>query len=156
MLKVKIPGKGELTFKYLVSDFTGTLSVDGILVEGLKEKLNLLSQTLEIHILTADTFGRAKEALKGINAKTIILQPGNEDDQKAKYVEELGAEYVVAFGNGKNDRKMLKKASLGIAIMLEEGCAVETLLNADIIVKSPVDAVDLLLNPKRLVAVLRT
>jgi len=76
--------------------------------------------------------------------------------QKAKYVEELGAEYVVAFGNGKNDRKMLKKASLGIAIMLEEGCAVETLLNADIIVKSPVDAVDLLLNPKRLVAVLRT
>jgi len=56
----------------------------------------------------------------------------------------------------KNDRKMVKQAKIGIAVMLEEGCAVETLINADIVVKSPIDALNLILNPKRLIAVLRT
>ncbi len=156
MIEVKIPGKEDIGLKYLVSDFTGTLSVDGILILGVRELLNELSKSLKIYILTADTFGRAKEALKEVNAEVIVLPPGNEAEQKEKFVKELGSEFVVAFGNGRNDRKMLKVAKLGVAVMLEEGCALETLLNADIVVKSPVDAIHLLLNPKRLVAVLRS
>lgn len=155
MLEVEIPGKGKITLKYLVSDFTGTLSVDGDLIPGVKEKLNLISQFMEIYILTADTFGKAKEALKGIKAKIHILEVGNEDLQKEKFVKELGNEYVIALGNGQNDRKMVKLAKIGIAVLHEEGCAVETLINSDIVVKSPLDALELILNPKRLIAVLR-
>jgi len=84
------------------------------------------------------------------------LEPENEDLQKENFIKKLGSEYVIALGNGKNDRKMVKQAKIGIAVMLEEGCAVETLINADIVVKSPIDALNLILNPKRLIAVLRT
>jgi soluble P-type ATPase len=156
MLKIEIPGRGKLTLEYLVSDFTGTLSVDGIPVKGIKEKLNRISEFLEIHILTADTFGKAKEALKDVNAKVVILSQGNEAEQKEEYVKKLDKNKVVALGNGRNDRKMLKESAIGIAVMLEEGCAIETLQNADILVKSPLDALDLLLIPKRLIAVLRS
>ncbi len=156
MIELEIPGKGKIQLKYLVSDFTGTLSVDGILISGVKDLLNNLSKYLKIYILTADTFGKAKEALKDVNAEVIILQPGNEAEQKEKFVEKLGSEFVITFGNGRNDRKMLKKSKIGVAIMLEEGCAVESLLNANIVVKSPIDAFNLLLNPKRLIAVLRS
>ncbi len=156
MLEIEIPTKEKIYLKYLVSDFTGTLSVDGVLIPGVKEKLNEIAKILEIHILTADTFGKAKYALEGICAKVCILNPGNEDIQKEKYVKKLGENLVIALGNGRNDRRMLKKAKIGIAIMLEEGCAIETLLNADIVVKSPIDALDLILNPKRLIAVLRS
>ena len=156
MLKIEIPGRGKLTLEYLVSDFRGTLSVDGIPVKGIKEKLNRISEFLEIHILTADTFGKAKEALKDVNAKVVILSQGNEAEQKEEYVKKLDKNKVVALGNGRNDRKMLKESAIGIAVMLEEGCAIETLQNADILVKSPLDALDLLLIPKRLIAVLRS
>ncbi len=156
MLEIELPNKEKICLKYLVSDFTGTLSVDGILVSGVKEKLNEIAKFLEIHILTADTFKKAKQALEGINAKLVILNPGDEDIQKEKYIEELGKQWVIALGNGRNDKRMLKEAKIGIAIMLEEGCAVETLLNADIIVKSVLDALDLILNPKRLIAILRS
>jgi len=155
VIQVEIPGRGLLTLKYLVSDFTGTLSVDGVLVPGIKEKLNELSKYLEIHILTADTFGKAREALKGINAKVVVLEPGEEAFKKLNYINKLGKSEVVAFGNGGNDELMLKEAALSIAVMLEEGCATKTLLSADVLVKSPLDAVDLLLNTKRLIAVLR-
>ncbi|MCS7278974.1 MAG: HAD hydrolase family protein [Thermodesulfobacteriaceae bacterium] len=155
MIEVEIPGKEKIILNYLVSDFTGTLSVDGNLIPGVKEKLNELAEKLKIYILTADTFGKAKTALEGVKAEVIILSPGNEDVQKEEFVKKLGAEKVVAFGNGRNDRRLLKVAKIGIAVLLEEGCAVETLLNADIVVKSPIDAIDLLLNPKRLIADLR-
>lgn len=156
MIEIEVPGKGKITLKYLVSDFTGTLSVDGNLIPGVKEKLNELAEKLKIYILTADTFGKAKTALEGVKAEIIILPPGKEDEQKEAFVKKLGEEQVIAFGNGRNDRKLLKVAKIGIAVLLDEGCAVETLLNADILVKSPIDAIDLILNPKRLIADLRT
>jgi len=156
MIEIEIPGRKKITLKYLVSDFTGTLSVDGNLIPGVEEKLNQISELLEIYILTADTFGKVKDALKNANVKIHILKPENEDLQKENFVKSLGSEHVIALGNGKNDRKMVKTAEIGIAVLLQEGCAVETLLNSDIVVKSPVDALDLILNPKRLIAVLRT
>ncbi len=62
---------------------------------------------------------------------------------------------VVAIGNGRNDRMMLDAAALGIAVCGAEGAAAETLEAADIVVGRIVDALDLLLHPKRLVATLR-
>ena len=62
---------------------------------------------------------------------------------------------MVAIGNGRNDGPMLKAAALGIALVQQEGGAVETLLSADIVSTSILDALDLLSHPQRLVATLR-
>jgi len=155
MLEIDIPGFGSIELEHLVSDFTGTLSVDGKLLPRLKKQLNKIANFLTIHILTADTFGKAKAELKGINCEIHILKGKNHDIQKEKYVKKLGAKKVVAFGNGNNDRKMLKVAMLGIAVTEGEGCAVDAIMSADIHVASARAGLDLLLNSKRCKATLR-
>ena len=155
MLKIDIPGYGPVKLEYLVSDFTGTLSVDGRLVPGLKEKMHSTSKLLNIHILTADTFGMAMAELKGISCETHIITGRDHDVQKELYLKKLGAENVVALGNGINDRKMLRLAKIGIAVCLNEGCAKDAFSASDLLVTSALDAFDLLLNTKRLTATLR-
>jgi len=155
MLEIDIPGFGLVRLEHLVSDFTGTLSVDGRLLPAVEAQLNTLSALLKIHVLTADTFGKARTELKGVNCETHILTGENHDIQKEKYVRNLGAQSIVAFGNGNNDRKMLKAAQIGIAVTEGEGCSVDALMAAKVHVRSAVEGLDLLLNPKRLKATLR-
>ncbi|MGB9715230.1 MAG: HAD family hydrolase [Thermodesulfovibrionales bacterium] len=155
MLEIDIPGFGLVKLEHLVSDFTGTLSFDGKLLPGVKSRLNKIAKLLKVHILTADTFGKARQELEGVNCKMHILTGEDHDIQKEEYVKKLGAENVVAFGNGNNDRRMLKTARLGIAVSLGEGCALDALMSADIFVTSAKDGLDLLLNPKRCKATLR-
>lgn len=155
MLEIVIPGFGPVQLAHLVSDFTGTLSIDGNLLPGVAERMNRLAEILTIHILTADTFGKAREALAGIDCRITILTGEGHDVQKERFVQALGPEQVIAFGNGNNDRRMLKLAKIGVAVAEGEGCAVEALINADIQVNRAIDALDLLLNPKRCRATLR-
>jgi soluble P-type ATPase len=89
--------------------------------------LNKLAESMRIHVLTADTVGKAQAELKGINCEIHILTGENHDVQKEEFVTKLVAENVVAFGNGNNDRRMLKAARIGVALCLAEGCAVDTI-----------------------------
>lgn len=155
MLEIDIPGFGSVKLEHMVSDFTGTLSVNGQLLPKVDVRLNRLAELMKIHILTADTFGKAQTELEGINCEIHILTGENQDVQKEEYVAKLGADSVVAFGNGNNDRRMLKAARIGIAVSEGEGCAVDAIMAANIHVRSARDGLDLLLNPKRLKATLR-
>ena len=155
MYFVDIPGFGEVRVEVLVSDFTGTLSVDGVLLPGVADRLNRISEFMQVQILTADTFGRAREALEKVNCSIKILTGADHDLQKEAQVKDLGPERVAALGNGNNDRRMLAAARVGIAVAEGEGCAVEAVMAANILVRSAADGLDLLLNPKRLKATLR-
>lgn len=155
MLEIDIPGFGLVRLEYLISDFTGTLSVDGTLLPGVRGQLNEVAEFLKVHILTADTFGKAREELEGVNCEIHILTGEDHDIQKEEYVKKLGAKGVVAFGNGNNDRKMLKAARIGIAVSQGEGCAVDAIMAADIHVPNANAGLELLLNPKRCKATLR-
>ncbi len=155
MIEIDIPGFGQVRLEYLVSDFTGTLSVNGQLIPKVDARLNKLAASMKIYILTADTFGKAQAELKNINCEVRILTGENHDAQKEEFVAKLGAEKVVAFGNGNNDRRMLKAVRIGIAVTEGEGCAVDAIMAANIHVRSAVEGLDLLLNTKRLMATLR-
>lgn len=155
MLEIDVPGFGLVQLEHLVSDFSGTLSVDGVLLPGVRGQLNEIAKFLKVHILTADTFGKARAELEGIDCEIHILKGKNHDVKKEEYVKKLGADKVVAFGNGINDRKMLKSARIGIAVSQGEGCAVDAIMAADIHVTSANAGLDLLLHPKRMKATLR-
>jgi len=155
MLELDIPGFGPIRLEHLVSDYTGTLSVGGKLIAGIGQRLNSISDFLNIHILTADTFGMARAELDGVNCDVHILEGANHDIKKEDYVKKLGTDKVMALGNGTNDRRMLKAAKIGVAVCLAEGCSIDAVSSADILVTSASDALDLLLNPKRLKATLR-
>jgi soluble P-type ATPase len=155
MIEIDIPGFGTVKLEHLVSDFTGTLSYNGKLIPGVQEKLNMLADSLSIHVLTSDTFGSAKSELKDVRCQTHILEGEYHDLQKEEYVEKLGATSVVAFGNGNNDRKMLRVSRIGIAVTEGEGSAVDILMAGDVHVTGINSGLDLLLNTKRLKATLR-
>lgn len=155
MLEIAVPGAPPLRFAHLVADFNGTLAVDGILIAGVPEALRTLSAALDIHVVTADTFGRVREALAGVPCALTILPAGDQDAAKLRYLERLGAADCVCIGNGRNDRLMVAAAGLGIAVIQGEGAAVETLNAARVAVPDIGVALGLLLNPARLVATLR-
>lgn len=154
-IPVDIRGFGRLTLGHLVLDFNGTLAVDGAVLPGVKPRLRKLGRSLHLHVVTADTFGKARASLGGVDCELHILARGDEDRAKAAYVRRLGANRVACIGNGRNDRLMLRGAALGIATIQREGAAAQALLAADIVVHDVRDALDLLLEPRRLVATLR-
>jgi soluble P-type ATPase len=145
-----------LRLSYLVLDFNGTLATDGKVIQGVKTRLKKLEKMIEIHIITADTFGNVKKQLKDISCKLNILTPKNQDLQKMNYIKELGNQHCVCIGNGRNDHQMLQVAELGIAVILEEGTSSQTINSADLLSKDINSALDLLSNPLRLIATLRT
>ena len=156
MIQVDIPGYRSLRLAHLVMDYNGTLAVDGRLESGVAEALDRLAPQIDIHVVTADTFGLAGEQLKATPAQLSVLPPGDQDVAKRDYIDRLGCAATVAVGNGRNDRLMLTAAEVGIAVLLREGAAVETLTAADIVCTGIVPALELLMHPLRLTATLRS
>jgi soluble P-type ATPase len=153
---ILIPGFGSLHLKYLVMDYNGTLAVDGELINGVKDALIKLSSQLELHVLTADTFGKAASGLSGIPCTLSVLPKDDQQTGKFDFIKNLGADRVVSIGNGRNDQRMLKESALGIAVILGEGASTEALLSANIVCTSILSALELLSNPLRLTATLRS
>ena len=155
MLQITVPGSGDLKFKDLVLDFNGTLACDGELIPGVRERLLLLAESLKIHIITADTFGSVEQEVAAIPCELAVISTTSQDDEKLDYINSLGVKNVVAVGNGRNDRLMLKAAQLSMAIAQTEGASMAAVLAADILVPDILVALDLLLKPQRLIATLR-
>jgi soluble P-type ATPase len=156
MLEIDIPGFKILRLNHLVLDYNGTIAGDGKLLPGVKEGLSALADVLSIHVLTADTFGQARSFLEDIPCEVSVIADEYQEISKLTYVNEIGAQHSVCIGNGRNDRLMLKEAALGIAVVLEEGAAIETLVAADVVCTGIVAALDLLRKPLRLTATLRS
>jgi soluble P-type ATPase len=156
MIAVDIPGFRDLRLDHLVVDYNGTLAKDGVLLPGVAEAIHALAGTIQIHVVTADTFGLAAEQLAGLPVERVIIAGAAQADRKLEFVESLDADHVFAIGNGRNDRKMLAAAAVGIALIQREGGAVESFISADVIALDILDAFGLLQHPKRLIATLRS
>lgn len=155
MIKLNIPGRGLIQLKHLVSDVNGTLALDGQLLDGAPKALLALSDRLQLHLLTADTHGRQAQIDEQLGLQAVRIPKGGEAKAKAAYVHDLGAESVVALGQGANDAGMLREAAIGIAVASVEGLAIESLTSADVVVPDIITAFELLEHPARLVATLR-
>ena len=155
MIRLNIPGVGEINLEHVVFDVNGTLAVDGTLLPGIPGLLQDLSQLLSIHLLTADTHGKQAEIDRQLNLEAIRIQAGDEKEQKLEYVHRLGADQTAAVGQGANDALMLEAARIGICVISAEGTALQSLLKADLVVPDILSALEILQNPTRLKASLR-
>ena len=156
MIEIDIPGNKKFQFEHLVLDYNGTIAFGGALIDGVKKCLAELSQKLTIHVITADTFGSVKKALKDIDCELAVIPLDHQDVAKLEYVKNLGCEQTVSMGNGVNDRLMLKASALGIAVVSGEGSAFETLASSDVVCTDILSALSLLIHPLRLTATLRS
>lgn len=154
-MRIEIPEYKVLEVEFLVVDYNGTIAVDGKMPETIKERLVKLSKELKIHVLTADTHGNAREECKDIPVEIRTFSHGNAVTEKDEIVENLGRYNCVCMGNGRNDLLMCRMAALSIAVLDAEGMYGKLIREADVCVRSMEEGLDLLLNPKRLVATLR-
>ncbi|MBN1322152.1 MAG: HAD family hydrolase [Thermoleophilia bacterium] len=154
-MKIAIPGLGTHDIEHAVLDMNGTLAVDGMVVDGVAERLDLLKDLVHVVVLTADTHGGAARLKNALGIETVIIEPGREVEQKARFVRDLGADRAVAIGNGSNDVLMLEESAIGICVLGAEGASVPAMLAADVVCKDVCEALDLLLKPQRLTATLR-
>ena len=156
MIEIEIPNWKKLRLEHLALDINGTITLDGELIAGVDERLSKLAGQLHIVLISADTLGTATTIAQKLGVELHLLdQQQIGAEQKALYVGSLGAHNVVAIGNGANDGAMLYMAGLGIAVLGPEGLANEAMENADIVARDINDALDLLLNTKRLIGSLR-
>lgn len=155
MLEIAIPGREVLRADHLLLDINGTLTVDGVLLPGVAERLAALSPQLHIVLLTADTFGTARSVADELGLELRVLAPGDGGPQKEALVRALGSCGVIAIGNGANDARMLQAAALGIAVVQAEGATAEVIRCADVVFGSICDALDAVRSGARLAATLR-
>ena len=141
--------------KHIVLDYNGTIAKDGKLKVEVANLLPLLAQKYTLHVITADTFGSVKKELQDFKLHVKVLQSEDHTLEKKLYIDELNANECVAIGNGNNDIKMIQSAAIGIAVLGDEGCSTKSLLASDITCKYIAEALELMLNTKRLVATLR-
>lgn len=154
-IELDIPGFKQVLVEHLILDFNGTLALDGELRPGVAERLHELDELVRIHVVTADTFGSATWQLEGLPVELAVLEEEHQAKAKRMAVLRHGSEKVIAIGNGRNDQQMVATAAIGIAVIQGEGAAGPTLGSADVVVTDILQALDLLLNPRRLVATLR-
>ncbi|MBN2374532.1 HAD family hydrolase [bacterium] len=155
MIFVEIPGYATFNIENLLMDFNGTLATDGRLIEGVRERIETLSMSVNLFILTADTFGLVEETCEGLPVNIKKTKTGQEAEQKKAELDRLGQKVTAAVGNGANDVQMLKAACLGIVVIGGEGTCARAIEAADICVSDICTGLDLFLNPKRIMATLR-
>lgn len=155
MVNVEISGFGNIEMNSLVLDYNGTLAKDGFLLDGVADLVKLLSEKLDVYVITADTFGSVAKEMEGLPVTIVHMGSGVEKEEKLSLIEKLGANNTAVIGNGNNDELMLKEAMIGICIMGLEGCSVKTLQAADLVVHDIRHGLELFLYPKRLKATLR-
>ncbi len=152
---ITIPHCRTLLLRHVVLDYNGTVAKDGVLKEEVKALLPQLCERFKVHIITSDTFGSVQEQMQGFDVTVKVLKSDAHTMEKAHYLDSLIPRFCIAVGNGNNDVQMLEDASLGIAVIGDEGCSTKTLMAGDIVCKSIEDALELLLNDNRLIATLR-
>jgi P-type E1-E2 ATPase len=151
-LHIIIPGAHDLSIEHLVLDVNGTLSDRGEPIVAALRAVGCLRDELQLHVLSADTFGTAKAIAASIQATFRRVDSGRD---KLEYIESLGAQQCVAIGNGRNDGPMLQAAGLGIAVLGPEGLHAEALTAADVVALSIDEALGLLADARALTATLR-
>ena len=123
MITLRLPGQRPRELRSLVLDFNGTLALDGVLLAGVRSRIGAVIKLLDVHVVTGDTFGTVRSALRSLDLHVEVLPPLRQGAAKERYVAALGPGSVCAIGNGNNDAAMLKRAALAIAVLGREGCA---------------------------------
>ncbi len=155
MFDLDVPGWGSYRFSSVVFDLNGTLAQNGQLAASTRAHLQQLGERLSLYVISADTHGTLAQVTAGLPLQARRLQGTLGAEEKRRLVQTLGAEHTIAVGNGRNDAAMLREAALGIVILGAEGAAVEALLAADLVFPHIDDALESLLNSRRLLATLR-
>lgn len=151
-ISISIPGRDDLRLAHLILDVNGTLTNRGALIDGVEEQIGRLRNALDVHLLSADTFGTVDAIARRLEVEALRAPTGRD---KLWALDMMGRDRCAVIGNGANDALVLEAAAIGFAVVGPEGASAAALRVADVVCRSAADALDLLLDPKALSATLR-
>ena len=151
---IAVPGWGSVELENLVLDLNGTLTESGDFIPGVFDYLEKLKvRGFRIYILSGDTRETLKYTFPGSSEiEPVVTRTAQE---KRAFVESIGAKRTVCVGNGNIDVEMFRVARLSICTIQAEGATIQAMLQADIVVTHIKHALEILLDPKKLIATLR-
>lgn len=148
-----IPGQEQLNIKTIILDLNGTLSVAGEVPDGVKERLEILkSKNFHVLFFTGNTRNDADGLAGDLGIEWKLAKSAID---KRDLALEMEPETCATIGNGLIDLELMKVVKLGIVTLQAEGVHVQTMLEADIIIPTINDALDLFIDEQRLIATLR-
>jgi soluble P-type ATPase len=83
MIRINIPGWGNMDVKNIALDMNGTIATDGRIPPEVREKISSLADKVRIYILTADTQGTASEEIRDMNVELVKIT--EEDSKRGKF-----------------------------------------------------------------------
>jgi soluble P-type ATPase len=154
MKTVSVPGWGSLNLENVALDLNGTITQSGEFIPGILDDLKVLrTEGFRVFVLSGDTRGTLDRIFSsGEGIEAVITKTSLE---KRSFVESLGAKQTACVGNGNIDIEMFKVAGLSICTIQAEGATTAAILEADIVVTHIKDALQILLDPEKLIATLR-
>ncbi len=160
-LEINIPNGPDpvnveiLSIQKVILDLNGTVTVYGVLVDGIKERIKKLQDLgLTVYLLSGDTLGTAPDFANQLGVELIIAKTAEEKAEKARNLGDTAN--IVAIGNGRIDAELFKICGLSIIVTgQDEGYDIEAHGFAHIGINTINNAIDLLLNPTIITATRR-
>ena len=154
MKTISIPGWGVIKIKNIVLDLNGTLTESGNIIHGVLDGLQALqSEGFHMYVLSGDTRGTLRQTFDGsLGIVPVVTMTAKE---KKTFVESVGPDQTVCIGNGNIDVEMFKMCKISICTIQAEGATTRALFEADIVVTHIKHALEILLDPEKLIATLR-
>jgi len=118
MIKVEISGNEALILNTLLLDVNGTITTDGEIIPGVKERITRLSQRLNIYLVTCDMLGTAAKIADELKVEVyrIIYQGSGEAIEKANVLHNLKSKITIAIGNINADALWIRDRPIFISI----------------------------------------
>ncbi len=152
-MKLIIPNSKNIEIKTLILDLNGTLTVRGELVKGVQEILEKIkNKGMKVVLFSGDTRGNGKKVADDLGIDLVVTPTGKD---KRKSALKLNPSTCAAIGNGLIDVPLLKTVRLSILTLQAEGIHTKCIKEADIIVPSIIDALNLLVDESSLISTLR-
>ncbi len=102
-MRYEIPGYKTLTIENVVMDFNGTIAVDGVIKEAVKQRIIRLAEYYRVYVLTSDTQGTAARELADLPVTLEVCNTDHAGECKRRFVKGLGGNICACIGNGNND-----------------------------------------------------
>ncbi|MFH1649631.1 MAG: hypothetical protein ABIA93_03710 [Candidatus Woesearchaeota archaeon] len=152
-MKYEVPYGKTFEIDTLVLDLNGTLSVNGKIPKGVKERIDkLIALGFKIILFTGNQRGTADKCCNDLRIEYKVAQTSKEKEVE---MLKLDVNKCAAIGNARIDIGTFKHAKLSILTLQAEGIHAKAIPYADIIVPSILDALDLFINKDSLCATLR-
>jgi P-type E1-E2 ATPase len=152
-MKYNVPEVGEIEIKTIILDLNGTLSVNGKIPDGVKDKLKKLNELgVKVVLFTGDQRGTAEELCEELGMDFVRTKSGVE---KGEAMKKYDSETTAAIGNARIDIPTFKHAKVSVATLQAEGIHAEVVNNVDVVVPTINDALNFFIDPDTFSATMR-